>query len=442
MLARALPYIDLHKTVEFIQCHFNESRIYANVSDFENRFSKILNVPKCYATDSGSVALFFALKSVDIQPGDEILVQSFICNTVIDEIIRLGAIPVLVDSTLDDYNISILDLKAKLTKKTKVILVAHLFGKPAEINEVKQIAALHSCFLIEDCAHTFLCKTDNRMIGSFGDLSIFSFNFDKPMTTGKGGMLVVNNPILFQRVETMINESTRSSMEEEQIYLWALLLQFYLMQPSNYKKFLSFNYTYFILKARPYLIEKINKQLFKNGNGFYNEIIPMLSCHKINSRYYYLKGKIKNKENKHKSNLMNNWRGAFGNLQLDQFDLVSKIRNQNARYFMDHINNTSLMIPYKDSGDIVNFLRFTLLFNSRCVVQRIIKNLKYKGYEVGNFTWPYPIHLLRRYQKNIVYDKTTLKNCEYIAQNMMQLPIHYYVDESSKEMIINIINSF
>lgn len=162
------------------------------VKRFEDKICSYIKGIKARATSSGRDALFLALLALDIKEGDEVLIPSYVCRSVMDTVYLAKANPVIVDIG-DDYCISYEAIEKKITKKTKVIVVAHIFGIMAEIKKIVSLTRKKNIYLIEDCAQSIGAEISRKRLGSFGDISIFSFHATKVMTTGEGGMLLINN---------------------------------------------------------------------------------------------------------------------------------------------------------------------------------------------------------------------------------------------------------
>lgn len=164
------------------------------INEFENKFAEYLGVKYAASVSNGTVALHVALLALGIGQGDEVIVPTFTYIASVNAIAYTGAIPVFVDSDLNNWQMSIEDTRKKITKNTKAILAVHLYGHPCEIVELRKIADEHKLFLIEDTAEALGSKYDGRNVGTFGDISTFSFFGNKTITTGEGGMVVTNNP--------------------------------------------------------------------------------------------------------------------------------------------------------------------------------------------------------------------------------------------------------
>ncbi len=153
-----------------------------------SRYLGISQTP--FLFNSGRSALFTLLQSLNISSSEEILVQAFTCNAVVNPIIWRGTTPVYVD--IDKrYNMDVNDLVKKITPKSKAIIIQHTFGIPANIEEIIRIAKEHDLFVIEDCAHSLGAEYGKRKVGTFGDAAFFSFGRDKVISSVYGGALVV-----------------------------------------------------------------------------------------------------------------------------------------------------------------------------------------------------------------------------------------------------------
>ncbi len=162
---------------------------------FENKFIKFLNSKgKAYAVTSGASAIELAASVLKLKPSDEIIIPSHTYCASALPFIRYNAKIRWVDINKDDFTIDVEHLKKILNKKTKVIFAVHLYGLPCDINLIKKICRKRKIILIEDCAQSLGAKIKDKYVGTYGDMSIFSFHQQKNMTTlGEGGMLVVNN---------------------------------------------------------------------------------------------------------------------------------------------------------------------------------------------------------------------------------------------------------
>lgn len=170
---------------------------------FEEDFAKYINVPHAVALTSCTAAIQLALIVAGVGPGDEVITTSFTFAATSNAIVHVGARPVLVDVLPDSYNIDPSKIEAKITKKTKAIIIVHYGGYPADLTAIMAIAKKHKLEVIEDAAHAVGTKYKGKMIGSHGNLVCFSFHPIKNITTGDGGMITTPNAQYAQRLSQL-----------------------------------------------------------------------------------------------------------------------------------------------------------------------------------------------------------------------------------------------
>jgi perosamine synthetase len=166
---------------------------------FEEKFGEFVGINHSTTVCNGTVALHLALVTLGVGEGDEVIVPSFTYIASVSTIVITGAKPVFVDSLEDTWQMDPADVKRKITPSTKAIMAVHIYGHPCEMNELKKIAKENNIFLIEDCAEAFGSLYQNKHVGTFGDISTFSFYGNKTITTGEGGMVVTNDETLHDR---------------------------------------------------------------------------------------------------------------------------------------------------------------------------------------------------------------------------------------------------
>ncbi len=172
------------------------------VKKFEKNFSRYLGIKYSLGVSNGTDALILALKAIDIKRDDEVITTSHTAFATIAAIREVGAIPVFIDIKEDDFTIDTKYLKKKINKKTKAIIVVHIYGNPADILTVQKIAKKKKLILIEDCAQAHGAEYNKKKVGTFGDFSCFSFYPTKNLSTfGDAGMVSTNNSKLFQRLK-------------------------------------------------------------------------------------------------------------------------------------------------------------------------------------------------------------------------------------------------
>ena len=173
------------------------------VSLFENNFASYKGVEHAIAVNSCTAALHLSLIACNIQPGDEVITTALTFCATVNAIIHVGATPILVDVDLKTGNIDPTQIKNKITKKTKAIIVVHYAGKSCEMNAIVPLCKEHNLFLIEDCAHAIETEYHNQKIGTIGDFGCFSFYVTKNITSAEGGMLLVKNKDHVDRIKKL-----------------------------------------------------------------------------------------------------------------------------------------------------------------------------------------------------------------------------------------------
>ena len=168
------------------------------VREFESAFASYMKVPHALAVTSGTAALRVALAALDLQPGDEVITQSFTFVATAEAIIEARAVPVCceVDATL---NMDPVDLERRITPRTRAVIAVHMLGTPARLREITDICSRKNVVLIEDAAWGCGGSLDGRALGTWGRMGTYSFDFAKTMTTGEGGMIVFRDKRDYER---------------------------------------------------------------------------------------------------------------------------------------------------------------------------------------------------------------------------------------------------
>ena len=175
------------------------------VKEFEQKMSETVGRKFGIAVSNGTAALEIAAQALGITEGDEVIMPTFTIISCAMAITKLGAIPVLVDSDLHTWNMNVDEIEAKITEKTKAIMIVHLYGLPVEVDKVLELAQKYNLKVIEDAAEMHGQTYNGRPCGSFGDISTFSFYPNKHITTGEGGMVVTDDEELSDRCRSLRN---------------------------------------------------------------------------------------------------------------------------------------------------------------------------------------------------------------------------------------------
>ncbi len=181
----------------------------------------------------GRTALNVLLRALGVQAGDEVIVQAYTCLAVILPIMSLGAIPVYVDIMRGTYTVDPAAVAARITARTRVLIIQHTFGIPADLTPLLEIAKEHRLSVIEDCCHVHGSTYDGQPLGSFGVGAFYSFHWSKPLAAGRGGLAVANEPLIARRVASLHASFSQPSMSEVAI-LNAQYLAFKVLRGSRF----------------------------------------------------------------------------------------------------------------------------------------------------------------------------------------------------------------
>lgn len=196
-----IEYENLKKTNSFFINKFRNSYkkfckngryiLSENVLSFENKFANFLHAPFCSGVGNGLDALILSLESLNLEKGSEVIVPANTYFATILAILRCGLKPVLVEPNINTYNIDYREILKNLSRKTKVILAVHLYGKVCEMDKIVEICKENKLYLIEDCAQSHGAKFKNKYSGTFGDFGCFSFYPTKNLgCLGDGGAVI------------------------------------------------------------------------------------------------------------------------------------------------------------------------------------------------------------------------------------------------------------
>ncbi|MDA1337190.1 MAG: aminotransferase class I/II-fold pyridoxal phosphate-dependent enzyme [bacterium] len=184
-----------------------------HIEKFEEEFKEYMGVPHAISFNSGRSAFLALLKSLDLHKDDEVLIQAFTCNAVSNPVLWAGLTPVYVDCQ-EDYNMSAGDLERKITPRSRVVVVQHTFGLPADMDKIMEVCQRHNLVLLEDCAHALGATYKGKKVGTFGKAAFFSFSRDKVISSVYGGMATTNDEVLAGKLREFQREAGYPS------YLW------------------------------------------------------------------------------------------------------------------------------------------------------------------------------------------------------------------------------
>lgn len=181
--------------------------------ELEARFSRYLNIKKAVSLQSGTAAIHLALYELGIGRGDEVIVPALTFVATVNPVIYVGATPVFVDVDTATWNISPQEIEKAITKKTKAIITVHLYGNPCRMDEILKIGKKYGLYIIEDATESLGAKYKTKFTGTLGEMGCFSFNGNKIITTGGGGMIAGNNEKRLNHIEFLANQAKGKTMD-------------------------------------------------------------------------------------------------------------------------------------------------------------------------------------------------------------------------------------
>lgn len=183
------------------------------VNDFELSFARRIGIEHAASVSNGTVALHLALMALGVGPGDEVIVPTLTYIASANAVAYTGATPVFVDSLRSTWQLDPEDVRRHITPRTRAIMPVHLYGQACDMDALAAIAEEHRLFIVEDCAEGFGTLYKGRHVGTFGDISTFSFFGNKTITTGEGGMVVSNDKTLIERARHLKGQGLAAHRE-------------------------------------------------------------------------------------------------------------------------------------------------------------------------------------------------------------------------------------
>ena len=188
------------------------------VRQFEQELAQYITVPHCISCNSGTDALYLALRALDIGPGDEVITSPFTFIATAEVISALGATPVFVDIEAHTFNLDIKLIPGAITERTRAIIPVHLFGHPVNMPELMAIAKTYQLWVIEDCAQAIGATWNDQKVGSFGDIGCFSFYPTKNLgACGDGGAITTKDEAIAHKMRVLADHGRTHGYYHEAI---------------------------------------------------------------------------------------------------------------------------------------------------------------------------------------------------------------------------------
>lgn len=181
--------------------------------ELEQRFAKKIGARFAVAVNSGTAGLHLTMLAAGIGPGDEVITSPFSFIASANCILYVGAKPIFVDVDPETFNIDPKKIEAKITGKTKAILVVHIFGQSADMYPILKIAQKYKLKIVEDACESVMAKYKGKKVGTFGESAVFAFYPNKQMTTGEGGMITTDSENVYKMCKSLANQGRSDNMQ-------------------------------------------------------------------------------------------------------------------------------------------------------------------------------------------------------------------------------------
>lgn len=206
----ALEVLDSGNLSQFLGCWMDDFFGGPKVREFEAKWSAMFGAKHTISVNSNTSGLFAAVGAAGLGPGDEIIVSPYTMSASAVCALVYGAVPVFADIQPDIFTIDPKSIEARITPRTKAIMPVHIFGHPADMDPIMEIARKHNLIVIEDCAQAPLTTYKGKMVGTIGDMGVFSLNYHKHIHTGEGGMVTTNNDLYAEKIQLIRNHGETS----------------------------------------------------------------------------------------------------------------------------------------------------------------------------------------------------------------------------------------
>jgi perosamine synthetase len=363
-----------------------------------------------FLLNSGRACLMVILEALELKEGDEVLLQAFTCNSAIIPILQKKAKPIFVDID-DNLNMNPEDLEKKINSKSKVIMVQHTFGFPAQMDKIMEISKKHNLILIEDCAHSLGAKFQNKLCGTMGDVAFFSFGRDKVISSVFGGFIVTSNEEIGRKI---------NNFQEKLNYPSILWIFQQLLHPILINSLILPTYRFPTL-GKIFLI-------------FFQKIRILSKAVSLKEK----KGKIS-------KNYPKKFPNALAILALNQFQKMARFnfhRQEIAKIYEENLKeNAAFSLPFlknKEQKEII-FMKYPLLVQDS---EMILKEFRKRKILLNDGWRKLPIVPPGNDLKKMGYVSGSCLKAEEVALKILNLPTHINLSKEKAEEIADLIKKF
>lgn len=371
----------------------------------EENFREYLGMKYVFTFNSGRTAFLAILKSTDIDQG-EVLLQAFTCNAAVNPIIKAGLKPVFVDIDEKTLNIDAADLETKISSQSRIVLVQHTFGQPADLEKISAICQKHNLILIEDCAHCLGASHNNQKTGTFGKAAFFSFGRDKVISSVFGGMAVTNDDKLAERLKEYQQGLDFPS------WFWTCQQ---LLHPILNKLFVIPLYGFFGIGKWALI--------FLQKTGFLSKAV-----------------KSKEKQGFMPDSFIKRMPDKLALLALNQFSKLARIldnQKEIANFYQENLKSSSLTLPSQNPQRI--YMRYPVLLKSKDP-DKILKRGRQQKIFLDDGWRKTVIVPPDTNQEKLGYRVGDCPVAEKVAKSIINLPTHINISKEDAKRIVNLLN--
>lgn len=387
-------YLNSHQKLTLKKLVYNEDeRI---VSDFEDHFSSLVGSGFSNSFASGRMAFFALMQVLNIDEGDEVIINGATCSVMVNAILRVKATPIYSDIDPNTLGSSFNEIKKCISSRTKLVVAQHSFGIPCEIEKIKQLCTTRNLFLLEDSALALGSKINNKLVGSFGDAALFSTDHTKPINTFVGGLLYTSNTDLYKKIKLVKDNSKSIPMEKKIAIYNRILLESKWAQPRLFGALQLIDIFLLILnrlgkKVTPYLDKDSGSKTVQHNEYPYPARLPSFLA-------------------------------ELGNIELSRWNKVSNERVKNLNTYIANFqkNNLSHILPsaYLDSSRKIIPLRVAWFQPKGELIRKKLKNFIH----ISWIWFTAPVISTSDPLCKMIYKTGTCPVSEKIGKNIINLP--------------------
>ncbi len=378
------------------------------IGELEDSFKKYLGVKYAVSFNSGRSSFYAILKSLELEKGSGVLSQAFTCNAVPNPVLWADLEPIYIDCNTDDFNVDISDLKAKIGPNSKVLVVQHTFGLPANMDEIRAICGANNLILIEDCAHSLGAEYNGEKVGIHSKAAFFSFSRDKIISSVYGGMAITNDDVLGRKLQELQKEFGQPSKCWICQQIWhPVLLRYFILPVYN---FLDLGKIFLVFAQAAHILSKAVSWKEKRGlrPDYFPKALP----------------------------------NALAVMALNQFNKLEKFnahRQKIADYYFEELKDAKFILPKAFANRRNIFLRFTVKHPK---AHDIIYEAWHKQNILLGDWYTTPIAPFDTKVEEIKYKPGSCRNAEYLAKHTLNLPTHINISFSDAERIVNFLKKW